>query len=600
MANKFVQDIEILDKVAKLKVSDRKNNQRGFAIHKDLGTSGTPIKVNASASPAGEIAPEESVKEEPKVVTSVSAPALTQEQIEALINNSIATKIEPLKNELEESKQAIAIEAEQKNQLQQQLEAIAREKEELKNQLEEAQKAAKTLEDLGKLQGKTNGFPSVNTITSSRSDKVDGAYKDFLDVRNSLPVVYKFDKSGNQFPAYDNRELNSFTKKNLNAVIADAERWGRKNGLFKGTAVTNAATVGADIIGGFLPVLSAIMRQNNRPGFVWWQFPTTRIEFQKGEGDTVRIPRAAYQPRATTKNDRLLSGNGVYTRIDSGSQNLSTGTINAVLEEYGLGRNSTYPPIMVANFTAAYSMIELLAILQRNIGYDYFSWENTTIREMFIPTSRVVYNKRDAVVTAPGSIVAGDGAQCTRRYLRALSGYMKELQIPPFMNQKHVLVLPSSNVTQLSQDMDKFWAAPTPDALMALTNVLNPSLIAPSETERITGYVGDIEGFMIFEDNDYGVGAAGSPGVRTQAIAGNTVTTRSGYAFGADATGRGIGTEMELRYDEITDFGRSTRVIWRSEESFVPMDVDPVGYNDTSSVPQQLRVLEARFSDVAV
>jgi hypothetical protein len=168
------------------------------------------------------------------------------------------------------------------------------------------------------------------------------------------------------------------------------------------------------------------------------------------------------------------------------------------------------------------------------------------------------------------------------------------------MNQKYGLTLPSTGVTQLSKDIDKYWAAPTPDALLALTNILNPSLISPGETDRITGYLGDIEGFMIFEDNTYGVGGTLSPGVRTQTIAGGSVITRSGFAFGADTTGRGIGSEMEIRFDEVTDFGRSTRAVWRSEEEFVAIDVDPTGYADTSPVPQQLRVVEVRYTDAEV
>jgi hypothetical protein len=47
---------------------------------------------------------------------------------------------------------------------------------------------------------------------------------------------------------------------------------------------------------------------------------------------------------------------------------------------------------------------------------------------------------------------------------------------------------------------------------------------------------------------------------------------------------------MEVRFDDDTDFGRATRAIWRSEESFVQMDVDGAG--DNSAVPQQLRVIK--------
>jgi len=99
---------------------------------------------------------------------------------------------------------------------------------------------------------------------------------------------------------------------------------------------------------------------------------------------------------------------------------------------------------------------------------------------------------------------------------------------------------------------------------------------------------------MIFETNSYGAGSAGSPGVQSETINGGAQVTRSSFAFGADSIGRGIGTEMEIKMDDDTDFERSKRFIWRSEEAHVAMDVDPVGYSDTSAVPQQLRVIEVR------
>jgi hypothetical protein len=82
--------------------------------------------------------------------------------------------------------------------------------------------------------------------------------------------------------------------------------------------------------------------------------------------------------------------------------------------------------------------------------------------------------------------------------------------------------------------------------------------------------------------------------VQTETVSGGSNTTRSNYAFGADTIGRGIGTEMEIRRDTNDNFGRVGRYIWRSEEGFVAMDVDPTGYSDTSEVPQQLRVIDVR------
>ena len=82
--------------------------------------------------------------------------------------------------------------------------------------------------------------------------------------------------------------------------------------------------------------------------------------------------------------------------------------------------------------------------------------------------------------------------------------------------------------------------------------------------------------------------------MQTETVAAGSATTRSNYAFGSDTIGRCVGTEMEIRRDTNDDFGRVGRYIWRSEEGFVAMDVDPTGYSDSSAVPQQLRVLDVR------
>ena len=233
-------------------------------------------------------------------------------------------------------------------------------------------------------------------------------------------------------------------------------------------------------------------------------------------------------------------------------------------------------------------MLDLISILNRNLLRDYYLWEDLKIRTLWEPTSRIVYNKKDNVSDTAASS-GGDKGILTRRFLASLYGYLKELAIPPYMGNKYGLVVNSTALTQLKQSYDTLWHAATPQELQTLTEYLNPALISPGETDRISGYAGDFENFMIFETNNYGVGSAGAPGVTT---ASHGTTFHSSFAFGANSIGRGIGTEMQIRFDDDTDFGRASRAIWRSEESFVAMDVDPSGYNDTSSVPQQLRVIE--------
>lgn len=519
--------------------------------------------------------------------------------IQDLFAKQVATVRDSLNQEL-------AKERELNKNLQSQLAELESAKNKVETDLQSAKKDQVTLQDLAKLIGNpiatmteksSVNMPNVNKITTTKSDTPAGALKEWFEVRDSANKVSKMDARGKQFMSYDNRELNTYSKENRKHLLKDLESWGKANGMLRGsTVVKDSATIKGDITGGFLDVLSSIMRTNNRPGFVFWQFADTVIDFGKGLGDTVKIPRAAYLPGPVHPDDRLLSSASTYTRIDSGNQSLATNVVTAELKEWGLGRNSQYPPVTLVNFVTAYSMLDLISILNRNLLRDYYLWEDLKIRSLWEPTTRIVYNKKDNVSDVTAS-TANDKGTLTRRFLASLYGYMKELSIPPYMGNKYGLVVNSTALTQLKQSYDTLWHAATPQELQTLTEFLNPALISPGETDRISGYAGDFENFMIFETNNYGVGSAGAPGV----IAANHGTTlHSSFAFGANSIGRGIGTEMQIRFDDDTDFGRASRAIWRSEESFVAMDVDPAGYNDNSSVPQQLRVIEVQTTKAEV
>lgn len=527
-----------------------------------------------------------------------SANHVSIEVIEELFNRKVASVRDSLTKEL-------AQERELNKSLQSRLSDLESIKTKMASDLQSAQKDQVTLKDLEKLIGnpiapmseKSINMPNVNRITTTKSDSPSGSLKEWFEVRDNTNKVSKIDARGKQFLSFDNRELNAYAKENRKQLLKDLESWGKANGLLRGSSVVkDAATSKGDITGGFLDVLSSIMRTNNRPGFVFWQFADTVIDFGKGLGDTIKIPRAAYLAGPVHPDDRLLSSASTYTRIDSGNQSLATNVVTAELKEWGLGRNSQYPPVTLVNFVTAYSMLDLISILNRNLLRDYYLWEDLKIRSLWDPTSRVVYNKKDSVSTS--ALIANDGGTLTRRFLASLYGYMKELAIPPYMGNKYGLVVNSTALTQLKQSYDTLWHTATPQELQALTEYLNPALISPGETDRITGYAGDFENFMIFETNNYGIGSAGAPGVIAAPVGGTTL--HSSFAFGANTIGRGIGTEMQIKLDDDTDFGRASRAIWRSEESFVAMDVDPTGYADTSSVPQQLRVIEVQTVKAAV
>jgi hypothetical protein len=363
-----------------------------------------------------------------------------------------------------------------------------------------------------------------------------------------------------------------------------------------------AATTASDIPGGFLDVLSSIMRTNARPGLVFWQFPVTVNQFEKGEGDTIVIPRAAYPAIATDSNERLLSGGGTYVPIDSGNQRVNTGIVRMNLNEYGRGRSEA-PPISIPTFVESYSMLPLLSILQRDLFYDYYNWEDLIIREQWRPTSKVYYNNGNEIATTAAAV--GSVGQMTRKFLGAVYTQLANDRVIPLPDGNYGLVTNPTAVRQLKNSLDQYWLAPTESEIQALSNMLLMDY-PNGEDLKIQGYKGLYEGFHIFETNSFANGGAGTEGVATEAVnSGGTVTSatmRTSYAFGYAASGRGVGgSGVQILFDEKTDFGRLDRAIWQSYEAHGPLDVDATGYGETpGGNSQETRVFRVCTSDQLV
>ena len=519
-------------------------------------------------------------------------------------------RVTELESQLEDQRtEAEGAIAELQTQHQQELESVNAEK-------QEADQRVTRLEGVLKMTGSqhavtesdaTQSTPSVNTvIAANRSPK--GVYAEVQQIIERSPQAQKYTAKGAIVYTRDSRELNSYIRglrRDSNAwrrFITDTEAYAKAQGMLRGNSGRivdqNAATTGPDIDGGFLETLAAILRTNNRPQYIFRNFANTRVNFQRGTGETVKVPRVAYQTGPNTPDDRLLSGSGTYTQINNTNQRMQSGTVSAVIEEWGLGKNAQFPPVAIPTFVDSYSMIDLMGALDTNLAEDYYRWEDMKVRSLWSPTSRVVYNDGDEVTTT----VANADGSVTLQYLNNLYAYMRNLQIPTYRDGCYGIVLVSNACATFRNELiaDGIWQAPSQSALEELANSLSLSTgLDVGPTDLAAAYQGKHGNFHIWETNAYASGAvsaagAAGEGVQTETVAAGSATTRSNYAFGSDTIGRGVGTEMEIRRDTNDDFGRVGRYIWRSEEGFVAMDVDPTGYSDSSAVPQQLRVLDVR------
>ncbi len=551
--------------------------------------------VSKSVEPEAEEIPVEPVVEKSSP-EETSQPAITAEVLKEFLATAVQNAIAPLQSELDAAK---------KREL------------ELSKKLETASKSSDVLKSLGQLIGKPEGvktveMPNVNTKTSPNGERYHGRMAEFMSIRDSLGVNYRATSKGSYVPVYPTHELDAFMAevrydaKSFRGLMEELTDFGKKHGLFRGSRMITegerrAATVGADIPGGFLEVLSSIMRVNARPGLVFWQFPQTVHRFDRGEGEVVDIPRAIYNPVATDSDERLLSGSGTYFPIDSSNARLQTGLVKFILKEYGRGRTEA-PPISIPTFVENYSMIPLMRILERNLFYDYYNWEDLVIREQWRPTSRVLYNNNNAVATTAAAVTAG--GQMTREFLAQVYARLQNDRVVPLPDGNFGLVTNPTAIAQLKQSLTNFWEAPSEGQIRDLTNMMLGDYPA-GENIKIEGYQGMYEGFHIWQTNAFANAGAGTEGVQSETFdtGGSNAAhvSRTSYAFGGMASGRAMGgSGVQILFDEKTDFGRLDRAIWQSFESHGPLDVDATGWNDTSSVPQETRVFQIRTTDTVV
>ena len=558
--------------------------------------------AESSVEPTTELIADSTVEPSPETSSALVAAAETASA------NQSETALDELRAQ---STQAIqALQASMQTQLNEESTRHQQELQRLREDLNRANQRNQSLESLFSLTGAANPITETEAVASSgsninlntsRPDLLDGAFAEFKQIYASADKLQKFGTRRGAFLSYDSREVRRFVRQNRDALIQSLEEWGKRNGLFQGPGnrvSKQAATTKVDLDGAFLTGLSAIMREKNRPGYIFWQFPTVKIEFEKGMGDTIAIARSDFLPKPASVDSRRLSGASTFVNIDPGSQRLAIGTVTALLEEWGLGADAANAPVGIPSFVQAYSMIDLMMVLEENLLEDYWCWEDMGIRALWMPTSRVVYNLGAEVTTDPALLVAGSDGTMTENYANNLFSYAQTQLIKPFSDGCYGIAVPTQVLQSFknSLSVNNRWQAPNPEALAMLLNILNTDYIG--EADRITGYAGKFCNLHWFATNAYGVGVPGTEGVLTETTGLGPRSFRKSFLFGRNSIARGIGTEMEILM-ESGSFDRIQRAIWLEESAFVALDVDPVGYGQTPGTPgaQQLRVLAVHTTD---
>ncbi len=312
-------------------------------------------------------------------------------------------------------------------------------------------------------------------------------------------------------------------------------------------------------------------------------------------GDTIQIPRVRFSASATSTNAWKLDP---LVDITATNQAIEAGHVKAILEEYGLGKDATMPPLTVAEFYMRTSLMDLMPFIERNLGYNYNQFEDLLIRELWGGTTRIVYNDNGVVTTTVGNVNVGDSGLLNLTFLTNLYAYCYgSLQIPPLDDGHYILVTNPFSAAALTNSLQENSRYTSRVAMNDLTSLLKQTTM--NDLGRTDGYQFSVANFHIFVSNAFGAGIVGTEGVQSETTGAGAKTTRSSFVAGRDTIGRSIAMPFTIKRAKEDGFGRINRFIWNSYECAAALDVDPAS-NPPMSNDQQLRVVEVRTLDVAI
>lgn len=459
-----------------------------------------------------------------------------------------------------------------RSDLQQQLQQQQQQLEELQKKYQSAETNRKSLENVFKVQGiATPGFNRQYGLSGTPQ----GVFKEWEEVRDNCPVEQKYTREGRLVVQRDSTEMVSFFRAHREELRRGFESALKQNGLLGGNGrYTEASTTKPDITPAMLDYLSTYIRESHISRFVYWQFPISELDIGRLPGDTIQVGRFRYLSEPAP-GDRILTP-GTATTTDD--QPVLFNSVSITVTENGLGLNPANAPVAVPEFYMRRSAVNLESAVQRILGYDYYAWEDAVIRQHFFASTVVYYpDANNQPTTTPTAGVM------SHTFLDGAYALLAAAKTPTLVDGCYIAVLHTNAASQLRQSLYPDFQFNSSASIEDLTNALR--IATGTDMARTSGYVGKVCGFHVFETNAHSLGVAGTEGAQTEASA----TTRTSFAFGVGAVGRGIGMPMEIRLDKDDDFGRMQRFIWIEHSGTGALDVDIA-----VSAEQQTRVIQLR------
>lgn len=215
-----------------------------------------------------------------------------------------------------------------------------------------------------------------------------------------------------------------------------------------------------------------------------------------------------------------------------------------VLREYGGPHDGVGPvPIGLSEFLIKSATSDLVSDVGGKLRRDYLRWRDAVIRDLALGTTSLV----TADGTAEGAITAAKKA--SYEWLTRVRKTLKQKLVPAGANGRYIGFLDPKDVTDLLNDADVKQAKATRD-----------------DAPVITGYIGTVAGFDLYEATTFPTKAVGAGGAVT------------GYQSFFHGTIPGIGHYTHQaatpRVDKNDDFGRMFLTMWFSEEAYGECDLD--------------------------
>jgi hypothetical protein len=584
-----INEQQLIESINKKKIMVNKS-AKGFgkvldSKANDSGLSST-VRITDNAKPSeNSETPESSEKEEvnqgdaekPEVTVSLDNKAVTE-----LINSLL----EPLKKDLEESKKdkeaAEKALTEAKDASDKELAAIKKALAESQKDVETASKSANILEDLGKLMGKS--------ISSDASQPLHVLGEGSQEMRNYEKHINQADsklvESAFGYVAQkDLRSANQYWCKNRKQISEGVEAVLKNAGFLQGgNRILNAPTVVSDIPSVAFTHLSNFIRENTFDDLVHPQFFTRGVAPGTPPKLNTAIPNYPFNARPSTVASRQLTpGVDIY----NGSNPVTERNILLTIEELGVGKDVNNQPLGLTSFVNAFSMADLESIITRNLGYDYNSYMDLRAYTEWFGASTILYpGQTGNIVTASGSLTANDGV-LSRAFLINLNAFMKSNRFATFMGGYYGYMHNPGSWAQYAAQLttqERFVDSAQTDLVSRMIQVENNGMGGV-----VSGFKGLHDGFMHFMTNSYGVGAAGSTGATSITVATVPTTYDSNFAFGSETIAEATALPVEIRSNEVNDYGRRSSWIWYSHQGFASMNV-----NANATTGTERRVVQVR------